>query len=220
MSAQVTPPPEEATTPEVLGAPRRGRPRSHASEEAILAAALDLLADGCGPSTVSINAIAKRARTGKDTIYRRWPCKEDLLLDALASQQRTIEIATDGPVRDGLIAALASLIERFQNERNRRILRGLYGAGDEFPKLRRRYQQEVIEERREKVRVLVRVGIARGELANRGDPTQAALMPFAAVVLSALEDTPIPGDSRRAAATMVDAVLRGLAAARNVTGDQ
>jgi AcrR family transcriptional regulator len=200
-------------------APRRGRPRSQASEEAILAATLDLLADGCGPSTVSINAIAKRARTGKDTIYRRWPCKEDLLLDALASQQQTIDIPTDGPVRDGLIAALASLIERLQDERNRRILSGLYGAGDEFPKLRRRYQHEVLEERREKVRALVRAGIARGELTSHGDPTQAALMPFAAVVMSALEDTPILGNPRRAAGLMVDAVLHGLAAPRNVAAD-
>jgi AcrR family transcriptional regulator len=220
MTVPVAPPADGTTAGQEQAAPRRGRPRSQASEEAILAATLDLLADGCGPSTVSINAIAKRARTGKDTIYRRWPCKEDLLLDALASQQQTIDIPTDGRVRDGLIAALASLIERFQDERNRRILRGLYGAGDEFPKLRRRYQQEVLEERREKVRALVRAGIARGELTSHGDPTQAALMPFAAVVMNALEDTPIPGDPRRAAATMVDAVLHGLAVWPDVMGDQ
>ena len=220
MTTPVGPAADDTTAAEQQAAPRRGRPRSQASEEAILVAALDLLADGCGPSTVSINAIAKRARTGKDTIYRRWPCKEDLLLDALASQQRAIEIPTDGPVRDGLIAALASLIERLQDDRNRRILRGLYGAGDEFPKLRRRYQQEVVEQRREKVRALVRAGIARGELASDGDPTQAALMPFAAVVMGALEDTPILGNPRRAAATMVDAVLHGLAAPRNVAADQ
>jgi AcrR family transcriptional regulator len=218
MAAPVAAVADGTTAVEEQAAPRRGRPRSQASEEAILAAALDLLADGCGPSTVSINAIAKRARTGKDTIYRRWPCKEDLLLDALASQQRTIDIPTDGPVRDGLIAPLASLIERLQDERNRRILRGLYGAADEFPKLRRRYQQEVLEERREKVRDLVRAGIARGELASHGDPTQAALMPFAAVVMSALEDTPIRGNPRRAAARMVDALLHGLAAPPTVTG--
>jgi AcrR family transcriptional regulator len=219
MTARVAPPADETTAGQEQAAPRRGRPRSQASEEAILVATLDLLAAGCGPSTISINAIAKRARTGKDTIYRRWPCKEDLLLDALASQQQTINIPTDGPVRDVLIAALASLIERLQSERNRCILRALYGAGDEFPKLRRRYQQEVLEERREKVRGLVRAGIARGELASHGDPAQAALMPFAAVVMSALEDTPILGNPRRAAAKMVDAILHGLAASPDVTAD-
>jgi AcrR family transcriptional regulator len=220
MTPPITPPADGMTVAEEQTSARRGRPRSQASEEAILAATLDLLAAGCGPSTVSINAIAKRARTGKDTIYRRWPCKEDLFLDALASQQQTIDIQTDGRVRDGLIAALAALIERLQDERNRRILRSVYGAGDEFPKLRRRYQHEVLEERREKVRALVRAGIARGELTSHGDPTQAALMPFAAVVMSALEDTPILGDPRRAAATMVDAVLHGLAAPSDVTVDQ
>jgi AcrR family transcriptional regulator len=220
MTAPVAPRADGTTAAEEQAAPRRGRPRSQASEEAILAATLDLLADGCGPSTVSINAIAKRARTGKDTIYRRWPCKEDLLLDALASQQQTIDIPTDGPVRDGLIAALASLIERLQDERSRSILRGLYGAGDEFPKLRRRYQHEVLEQRREKVRALVRAGISRGELTSHGDPTQAALMPFAAVVMSALEDTPILGDPRGAAGSMVDAVLHGLSAPRSATADR
>jgi AcrR family transcriptional regulator len=220
MPAEVASPPDAPTAAPESERPRRGRPRSQASEESILAAALDLLAAGCGPATVSMTAIAKRAGTGKDTIYRRWPCKEDLLLDALASQQQTINIPTEGPVREGLITALASLIKRLQSERDRRILRGLYGAGDEFPKLRCRYQQEVLEERREKVRALVRAGIARGELASHGDPTQAALMPFAAVVMSALEDRPILGNPRRAAATMVDAVLHGLAAPPNVTGDQ
>jgi hypothetical protein len=44
-------------------------------------------------------------------------------------------------------------------------------------------------------------------------------MPFAAVVMSALEDTPILGNPRRAAAKMVDAILHGLAAPPNVTAD-
>jgi AcrR family transcriptional regulator len=190
----------------------RGRPRSAASEQAILAATLDLLAEGQGPATISISAIARRAGAGKDTIYRRWPCKEDLLLDALASQRRAIEIPPDVPVREGLITPLAELIERFQDERSRRILRSLQGAGEEFPRLRRRYQEEVVQERRERVRALVRAGVARGELSADGDPEQAALMPFASVLMNALEDTPIRGKPQVVAARMVDAVLRGIAA--------
>jgi AcrR family transcriptional regulator len=190
----------------------RGRPRSLVSEQAILTATLDLLAEGHGPASISIGAIAKRAGAGKDTIYRRWPCKEDLLLDALASQPRQIDIPPDAPVREGLIAPLADLIERLQNERNRHILRSLHGAGDEFPKLNQRYHEQVIEQRRERVRALVREGIARGELTSEGDPAQAAMMPFAAVVMNALEGTPVSGDPRGAAEQMVDAVLQGIAA--------
>ena len=193
--------------------PVRGRPRSAASEQAILAAALDLVEEGQGPATISINAIARRAGVGKDTIYRRWPCKEDLLLDALASQQRTFEFAPDMSVRDGLIAPLTELIARMQHERDRRILRSLQGAGDDFPKLKQRYYEQVIAPRRARVRELIRAGIERGELSGDGDPVQTALMPFHTVIMSALEDTPIAGNPRRAAERMVDAILTGIAAA-------
>jgi AcrR family transcriptional regulator len=191
---------------------RRGRPRSLASEQAILAATLDFIAEGHGPSTISISAVARRAGAGKDTIYRRWPCKEDLLLDALGSQQRELDIPPDASTREALVALLADLIERLQDERNRRILRSLHGAGDEFPKLNRQYHEQIIEPRRERVRTLVRAGIARGELTADGDPAQAAMMPFATVVMNALEETPITGNPRRAAERMVLALFDGIAA--------
>src|ERR1700753_1358486 len=67
-------------------APRRGRPRGAYTDRAILQAALDLMAEGQQPESISIAAIARRAGAGKDTIYRRWQTKDDLLVDALASQ--------------------------------------------------------------------------------------------------------------------------------------
>ena len=67
----------------VAPAARRGRPRSEASERAILDAALELMAAGSRP--VTITEIARRAGVGKDTVYRRWRSKDDLLLDALAT---------------------------------------------------------------------------------------------------------------------------------------
>jgi AcrR family transcriptional regulator len=198
---------------EAAGPAARGRPRSASSEQAILTAALDLIAEGQGPATITVAAIARRAGAGKDTIYRRWPGKEDLLLDALASQQRPLEIPPDAPVREALVVPLALLIDRLQNERDRQILRSLHGAGDDFPKLRDRYHEQVIEQRRDQVRGLVRRAIATGELTSRGNPEEAAMMPFAAVVMAALEDTPILGDPRRAAERIVDAVLHGIAQA-------
>jgi AcrR family transcriptional regulator len=192
---------------------RRGRPRSAASEQAILAASLDLINEGHSPASISIGAIARRAGAGKDTIYRRWPCKEDLLLDALAAQNRPLDIPLDVPIREALIVPLAALIERFQSDRNRRILRSLYGAGDEFPKLRARYQEQVVTPRRDRVRARVRAAVERGEIVADGNPAETALMPFSAVVLAALEEHPIQGNPRRAAARMVDSVLRGIAVA-------
>jgi len=190
--------------------PPRGRPRSDASEHAILTAALDLMADGHGPSAITVSAIAKRAGAGKDTIYRRWPNKEDLLLDALASQRRPLAATPDGSLRDALVVPLAELIKLMQDGRARRITQGMNGAGSEFPKLHERYHQQVVEPRRDHLRALIDIAIKRGEISRHGNPTQIAMMPYAAVIMAALEDKPITGNPRKAAEAMVDSILDGL----------
>src|ERR1700674_4545770 len=65
--------------------PRRGRPRSESSQRAILRAADELLLEH-GLSSISMDAVAERAGASKATIYRWWPSKELLALDALFSE--------------------------------------------------------------------------------------------------------------------------------------
>jgi AcrR family transcriptional regulator len=67
---------------ETAEATRRGRPRSEKAHQAILDAAAELLL-ARGLSAVSMEAVAGRARVSKATIYRWWPTKETLALDAL-----------------------------------------------------------------------------------------------------------------------------------------
>jgi len=189
---------------------RRGRPRSAASERAILMAALDLLAEGQGPAALSIAAIARRAGAGKDTIYRRWPNKEDLLVDALAAQIGELEIPAQMPLREALVMALSGLIARLQNERGRTILRSMQGVGDDFPKLRERYYEQVIRRRHEAIEQHVRAVVARGEIPESPALRHAVEMPFHHTLMRALEDDPIMGDPVRAATELVDIVLRGL----------
>lgn len=193
-------------------APRRGRPRSAESERAILQAALDLLAEGQGPATISISAIARRAGASKDTIYRRWSSKEDLLLDALASQLGEITIGPDATLREAMVEMLTEMIGRLQKQRDRRILQGLRGAGDDFPKLKQRYHEEVISRRYGVVREYVDAAVVRGELKPDAGVAEAARMPFDHVIMAALNDTPILGDPRQAAERLTDAVLTGILA--------
>ena len=59
-----------------------GRPRDPQADRAILKATIELLAeDGFGG--LSIEAVAARAGVGKTTVYRRWPSKVPLVVDAL-----------------------------------------------------------------------------------------------------------------------------------------
>lgn len=64
------------------GAVTPQRRRGVALEGAILAAAFAELSEA-GYTAFSVEAVAARARTGKASIYRRWPTKQELVMDAL-----------------------------------------------------------------------------------------------------------------------------------------
>lgn len=62
--------------------PRNGPKRSLVGQQATIDAARDLMAE-LGPGAVSIDQIAARAGVGKATIYRWWPSKSAVMIDAL-----------------------------------------------------------------------------------------------------------------------------------------
>src|SRR4051812_10591617 len=64
------------------------RRRGAALEDAIVQAAYDELAD-VGYTSFTVEGVAARAKTGKASIYRRWPTKQLLVLDALLVQLPT-----------------------------------------------------------------------------------------------------------------------------------
>jgi AcrR family transcriptional regulator len=197
-------------TPDESETPRRGRPRSAESERAILQAALDLLAEGQGPASISIAAIARRAGAGKDTIYRRWPSKDDLLVDALASQLADITIGPDASLRSAIVELLTDMIGRLQKQRDRRILQSMRGAGDDFPKLKERYYEQVISRRHALVRQYMEAAEARGELRAGAASSGIARMPFDHVIMAALDDRPILGDPRQEAERLTGILLDGI----------
>jgi len=81
----------------------RGRPRDPAKREAILAAAYELVLRHGYPK-VTMEQIAATAGAGKQTIYRWWTTKAELVLDAL---EHWAEGAIDPPAR-GASATLNS----------------------------------------------------------------------------------------------------------------
>ncbi len=92
--------------------PKRGRPRSSASREAILEAVRKLLlADGY--LSLTMEAVAAEAGASKATIYRWWKTKGELVLEA-AEADISIGLVpeTDDPTRD-VAAAIDQLIETF-----------------------------------------------------------------------------------------------------------
>jgi AcrR family transcriptional regulator len=91
-----------------------GRPRSAQAHNAILEATLALLGE-VGFEALSIEAIAERAKVGKTTIYRRWPSKAELVVDAMKSVHTDVPLNWTGDLRGDLITNLrASFQQDFQ----------------------------------------------------------------------------------------------------------
>jgi AcrR family transcriptional regulator len=86
--------------------------RKHGNElrAAIHAAVLDELRDG-GIAALTMDAVAARARTGKATLYRHWPSKIELVLDAVQSSMPHIDVPEDdGDLRGQLLAVLRQTV--------------------------------------------------------------------------------------------------------------
>lgn len=75
---------------------RRGRPRSVETEEAILDSAYRMMAAD-GLAAASIDAVARESGVSKMTIYKWWPSREALLIDAFLRQAASmLPIPDDG----------------------------------------------------------------------------------------------------------------------------
>jgi AcrR family transcriptional regulator len=188
---------------------RPGRPRSERADRAIIDAALSLFAEH-GAEALCIEKVAARAGVGKATIYRRWPGKEDLLLDALAALKTPLPQPGGESVRADLIALLQAVGRDLADPRRARLFALLLGEGAKYPRLITKYMETVVEPRREVIRAVLRRGAASGELRADTD-VDAALFMLTGAVLARGKHEP-EALTPQFAERVVDELLRGLAA--------
>ncbi len=189
--------------------PRRpGRPRSEHADQAILSAALDLFAD-CGPDALCIEQVAAKAGVGKATIYRRWPGKEDMLVDALGSLVTRLPVPQGKSVRADLVALLDAICREAADPRRARLFALLQGEGARYPRLMAKYVETVVQPRRDLVRSVLRRGVATGELRENTDIDAATFLLNGAVLASMYGQGHTDAKYAR---RVVEELLRGLAA--------
>lgn len=145
----------------------RGRPFDPNREVAILRAALELLAEH-GYDRLTMDEIAAQAHAGKGALYRRWPSKEALVVDAMVawrSARSPITIPDTGSVRGDLDAALAAM--RKFDERDEAMLTvslGLVTAARRDPELAAAIDANLLEVPRRALREVFDRGVTRGEI--------------------------------------------------------
>ncbi|MBV9207378.1 MAG: TetR/AcrR family transcriptional regulator [Actinobacteria bacterium] len=163
MSGDIPAPADSA--PAGPAAAGRGRPRSQEADRAILTAAVGLLAER-GLAAMSIEEVAARAGVGKATIYRRWPSKGLLALDAFVASFREEQPLPDtGTLRGDLLAALHAWVRAVTLTPAGPMLTGLIAEAQHDPELRGAWRDRVLGPLRGQYRLMLDRAFARGEMA-------------------------------------------------------
>lgn len=144
----------------------RGRPatrrRGDALRDAIHAATLAELARS-GYAGLSIEHVAERARTGKASIYRRWPTRLELVLDALDHAMPQPDALPDtGSTREDLLALLRQVAETMRSHTGDAARACLSpGVDDE---LAAAIRSRLLAPRKAAMLEIFKRGVARGEV--------------------------------------------------------
>jgi AcrR family transcriptional regulator len=148
-----------------------GRPRSEKAHKAILTAAMELLFDQ-GLHAMSMDEVARRAGVSKATIYRWWPSKELLALDALAVEWASTAPADKrqtGSLRGDLLARFLPWVRQLNQRPYARVVAGLVAEAQTNPEFAELYRQYFVQARRDATRELLVQARDRGEIAATTD---------------------------------------------------
>ncbi|MFE4777805.1 TetR/AcrR family transcriptional regulator [Streptomyces sp. NPDC056713] len=148
--------------------PHTGRRRNEAARRAILDAAVRLLA-GADGAPVTVETIAREAGVGKQTLYRWWPSKGAVLLDALTDRaEQDVPAPDTGSLRDDLRAVVAATFEGASAPPTAPALRTLAREAARDPHLAD-LMREFTGARRAALREVLERGRERGELPKGRD---------------------------------------------------
>jgi AcrR family transcriptional regulator len=186
----------------------RGRRRSERSHEAIITATQELLVER-GYRELTIEGIAARAGVGKQTIYRWWPSRAALVLEAyLAGSEAVPPPAPAATVRDDIRALLGWLIAVLAKPTGGHVVAGLVGDLQHDADLAEGFHRDVVPARREAMLAALERGRDRGEIRADADLELAVDTLHGAVFYRLLlSGEPLDDDF---AARLADQVLDGL----------
>ncbi|NOT61230.1 MAG: TetR/AcrR family transcriptional regulator [Acidobacteria bacterium] len=140
-----------------------GRPRCPHTHLAILEATRDLLLEA-GFVGLTIEGIAERAGVGKTTIYRRWPDKANIVMDAFFTcANPKLAFPDTGSLREDLLRQMRALVREFNGPLGQTVATLMAGMQSDSS-LAEAFRQQWIEARRAESRAVVERSHARGEL--------------------------------------------------------
>ncbi|NUU05125.1 TetR/AcrR family transcriptional regulator [Leifsonia sp. C5G2] len=159
-------------------ATRLGRKRDHTRDPEILDAALDVLAE-VGYDRMTMDMVAARAKAGKATVYRRWPSKADLVIEAVACMKKMdadpAKLPDTGTLRGDLIAMMKphTIVDA---EKKLQVMAGLVSMLAQNPEFTDAVNEAIVEPRASVNRLFLQRAVDRGEIPADVDIEQLALL--------------------------------------------
>lgn len=186
--------------------PSRSR-RSARSHQAILQAALALCREH-GYAAVTIEGIAARAGVGKQTIYRWWPSKAAVVLDAFDDIAPEILVPHTDDLTADIRAFLFRVVKALNDPDFGPYIAALIGEAQRDPDVRSKFVERFTTPRRASV-------MARLESAQQSGELPLSLNPSALleIIFGALYHRLLLGSGpldKRYARFVVDTVLSGI----------
>ncbi len=189
--------------------PGRGRPRRASASTDILDAALETLAER-GFQAATIESIAARAGVGRNTIYRRWSSKEELIADALQKLVVDIDLRDGDDIHALLLDWIRDFVRVFGDPLYGRILPAVLGEVQANPVFAQMYAERVVRPRYEALVGILRRAAERGALRRDADVEQIADLlaapPFVRVLRIGL-----PPITEHYAEDLLETIWRGVA---------
>jgi AcrR family transcriptional regulator len=148
--------------------------RVRRSKHAVLAATFELLGE-TGLAGVSVDAVSERSGVAKTTIYRHWPSRAALLIDACAKMSAKREPPQTGSLAGDVAALMKDLAHRLQTARFAATLPSVIDAAERDREIARVHAQlhaGLISA----FRSVIEDGQRRGELPRDREPTAIVAM--------------------------------------------
>jgi AcrR family transcriptional regulator len=200
---------EDRSDTRVLTRPR-GRPRRADARGEIVDATLSLLAER-GFQAATMDAIATRAGVGKNTIYRRWRSKEDLIVDALSELAPEPTPTEQDDLRALLLDYLHGQEREFADPRIGKLLPGLLGELQSNPEFALVWVDRVVRPRRKAIVAVLTSALERGELREGLDPDLVADLLLGPPFLRLLFPLGLPTVPKRYSEELLEAIWHGVA---------
>lgn len=185
--------------------PRSGSRRDEAARLAVLHAADDLLVEH-GFGALTIEAIARRAGVAKQTIYRWWPSKVEILLDTLIEDSdKRLPVPTEKPTAESIRGYLRGFARFLTRDPAGKVLLALIAEAQHDPNTAKSFHERYLGPRRDQERDMLARGIDAGEVSPRLGPDAALDALVGPIVYRALTGANIP---RGLVDTLVEDLLR------------